>query len=395
MRWDGANMPVAAHGSGIYRCPTGSKTADVISHYSGPEASPAWTQNSSGTEWTRNIGGINGNLAAIQYNGAAPVLQLTNLHGDIIATAELSETATGLAATADATEFGVPATNLPPKYSWLGAIELPTELPSGAISMGARSYVPQLGRFLQPDPIPGGSVNAYAYTYDDPLNSFDPSGEFTVATPEWTFAVTSSEGEAHVVAAEEAARRAAEEAARAAAAALEARENAFRAQWAAYEAAQEASWGEGPQEEWYEEEEGEGEEYVSYHPGGESGKNEAHAQPATYYESLGEEANSASANTAGLVVPLCAPGVQGPCASFTHFATGVRGGTNAGGRRRRGGRGRRRGGRGGGLPGCSEIESALGGLAGGLFGTAVGPEGTGYGGYVGSAIGGYVGSKLC
>ena len=43
--------------------------------------------------------------------------------------------------------------------------------------MGARTYAPQLGRFLQTDPIPGGSANAYAYTYGDPVNSNDLTGE--------------------------------------------------------------------------------------------------------------------------------------------------------------------------------------------------------------------------
>jgi RHS repeat-associated protein len=79
-----------------------------------------------------------------------------------------------------ASEYGVPATETPPKYSWLGAHELPTELPSGATIMGARSYIPQLGRFLQPDPQPGGSANAYAYTHDNPLNETDLSGAWSL-----------------------------------------------------------------------------------------------------------------------------------------------------------------------------------------------------------------------
>ena len=108
-----------------------------------PPTPPAWTINTS-SETTRNIPGINGQLAAVQNNLETPVLQLTNLHGDIIATAYKSETATALASKADTSEFGVPTTSLPPKYSWLGTLELPTELPSGVIAMGARSYVPQL-----------------------------------------------------------------------------------------------------------------------------------------------------------------------------------------------------------------------------------------------------------
>jgi RHS repeat-associated protein len=71
----------------------------------------------------------------------------------------------------------VPKTSITSKYSWLGADQLPTELPTGVINMGARAYIPQLGRFEQTDPQPGGSINAYAYTDDDPINQADPTGE--------------------------------------------------------------------------------------------------------------------------------------------------------------------------------------------------------------------------
>jgi YD repeat-containing protein len=143
---------------------TGAKAATTINHYSGPGDEPAWTTTPGGGEWTRNIAGIGGALVATQSNSETPVLQITNLHGDIIGTAYLSETATKLASTADTTEYGVPTTSLPPKYSWLGAFQVPTELPSGVMTLGARSYVPQLGRFLQPDPVPGGAASSYTPT---------------------------------------------------------------------------------------------------------------------------------------------------------------------------------------------------------------------------------------
>jgi hypothetical protein len=42
--------------------------------------------------------------------------------------------------------------------------------------MGARSYVPSLGRFLTPDPIFGGSANPNDYANQDPINEFDLEG---------------------------------------------------------------------------------------------------------------------------------------------------------------------------------------------------------------------------
>ena len=42
--------------------------------------------------------------------------------------------------------------------------------------MGARQYVPGLGRFLSVDPIDGGSANAYDYVNGDPVNGRDLAG---------------------------------------------------------------------------------------------------------------------------------------------------------------------------------------------------------------------------
>jgi RHS repeat-associated protein len=295
---------------------TGLKTSVILSNYAGPGSSLSWSENKPSGETARNIPGINGQLAAVQYNGEAPTLQLANLHGDIIATASLSETATELASKADTSEFGVPTNSLPPKYSWLGAIELPTELPSGVISMGARSYVPQLGRFLQPDPVPGGSANAYSYTFGDPVNSSDPSGEYTWGVSASLFASleqASEEVAAREVAREEAERRAAEEAA----ARLAAERAAEEAAWAAESAA-------GPQywEEWEEWEEEGGYEEIAYRQGS-SGGEAPHIESALLVQPLGDKRGQGEADsTLGFSVPLCEAGSEGSCGHLE--ATGHR-----------------------------------------------------------------------
>jgi RHS repeat-associated protein len=254
---------------------SGKTAANVVQHYMGPGDTPAWTTNTSG-EATRNIWGLGGELAATQNNAEIPVLQIANLHGDVVATASASETATKPLSTSNTTEFGVPTTSLPSKYSWLGAIGLPTELPSGVVAMGVRSYVPQLGRFLQPDPRPMGSANAYAYTFGDPIDQSDPSGEWTFETPAFLRESDSEWG----------AREAAVEAARLAAERAEAERLAREAEEASgfYAGTEEWGWEEWEWEEWEEEEY----EYAAYHHGEAAENSELHSESAVLYQPLGE-----------------------------------------------------------------------------------------------------------
>jgi RHS repeat-associated protein len=194
---------------------TGKTNADVISHYvSGGEA-PAWTIEPTSGNWTRYIKTPTG-LAGEQTNGETPILQLSDLHGDIVATAELSPTATKLLSSGKrSTEYGVPTSTEPSKYAWLGGPQRATELASGVVAMGVRSYIPQLGRFLQTDPVEGGSANAYAYTHADPLDETDLSGATgeSGGPPPWAIeagARVEEEGVANRMAEEAAARLEAE-----------------------------------------------------------------------------------------------------------------------------------------------------------------------------------------
>jgi RHS repeat-associated protein len=147
-----------------------------VFHYDGPGDSVAWTER--GTSWTRNIAGLGGELAAVQESGTGVTLQLTDLHGDVVAAAEPSPSATKPKATYRFDEFGEPESGTAGRYGWLGGKSRRTELSSGVIQMGARSYIPQLGRFLTPDPVPGGSANPYDYANQDPVNLFDLNGEW-------------------------------------------------------------------------------------------------------------------------------------------------------------------------------------------------------------------------
>ncbi|HEX3172819.1 MAG TPA: DNRLRE domain-containing protein [Solirubrobacterales bacterium] len=157
------------------RTQTGGKEPGTqVYHYAGESDAPAWTETSSG--WTRSVTGIGGSLAAIQDSASGTVLELANLHGNIAATASLNPEATKPLESLEFDEFGNPKSASAPRFGWLGGKLRRTELPSGVIQMGVRSYVPALGRFIAPDPVEGGSSSAYDYAEADPVNGFDLGG---------------------------------------------------------------------------------------------------------------------------------------------------------------------------------------------------------------------------
>ncbi|HEU5063333.1 MAG TPA: RHS repeat-associated core domain-containing protein [Solirubrobacterales bacterium] len=156
-----------------------------IFHYAGPSDSPAWTER--GQVRTLNMMGLGGELVALKETSAGgqdeTTLQLANLHGDIVATAPIDQEVTSLVKTTRYDEFGNPIPGNADRYGWLGGKQRRTELPSGVIQMGVRSYVPTIGRFLSPDPVRGGSATAYDYSNADPINVFDLSGEAPPCKP--------------------------------------------------------------------------------------------------------------------------------------------------------------------------------------------------------------------
>jgi RHS repeat-associated protein len=154
---------------------TGGVAGTEIFHYDGGSDSPSWS--ALGSTWSRNITGLGGELIAVQESTGTTTFKLTDLHGDVVASASSNPAATELIAKYRFTEFGEPASGGAGRFGWTGGKSRRTELSSGVIQMGARSYIPQLGRFLTPDPVRGGSANAYDYANQDPINNFDLNGE--------------------------------------------------------------------------------------------------------------------------------------------------------------------------------------------------------------------------
>ncbi|WP_433655188.1 PA14 domain-containing protein [Nocardia sp. CA-128927] len=118
-----------------------------------------------------------------------------NIHGDILFTADGAAARTGSIhlfepygqnidpATGAFADIPIPATaEGGMDFGWLGQHTVPIEHVGSqqALEMGARTYLPILGRFLQTDPVPGGSANNYDYVNGDPINSLDLTGNCPV-----------------------------------------------------------------------------------------------------------------------------------------------------------------------------------------------------------------------
>lgn len=116
-----------------------------------------------------------------QSGNANKTYSLPNIHGDVMVTTDASGTSTG---TFQYDPFGkLVGTTAPSNvgggasFGWVGQHEKFTETTQvlQAVQMGARTYIPTMGRFTQVDPVEGGTANDYVYP-PDPINDFDLTG---------------------------------------------------------------------------------------------------------------------------------------------------------------------------------------------------------------------------
>lgn len=164
-----------------------------VSHFSDDSDKPAWIvpDATQPDVVTRFVEGADGALAVQTGADGDRVVQMIDMHGDVIATVPVLDGEDGSdwenMRYAAYDEFGAPQAHgdwdiydVPDTYGWLGAQQRSADTPTGAVLMGSRLYSPAHGRFLQVDPVPGGSANAYDYCGADPVNCSDLDGRTAI-----------------------------------------------------------------------------------------------------------------------------------------------------------------------------------------------------------------------
>jgi RHS repeat-associated protein len=151
--------------------------------YTGTSDSPAVTLDPTTMAVTERSVLLPLGVLYTKRGSGSDVWSYPNVHGDVIATADTTGTKTG---TMLYEPYGQMINAAEPldnstgqfDYGWLGQHQRPFEHQGtlATIEMGARQYLPGLGRFLENDPVEGGSANSYDYAAADPINQFDLNG---------------------------------------------------------------------------------------------------------------------------------------------------------------------------------------------------------------------------